>query len=333
MARTAVAAIDQLLRDSVNLDGAVVKAARTSRDWLLAQINGWPENDAEFPPLYPGINLHYGSFARRTKIRELDDIDLLIGIKGLGTTYTTDADGTVKLRVPHGIALRRLCHDGTHDLNSRRVIDVFVTRLTKVPLYRSAEIKRNRQAAVLSLSSYTWSFDIVPGFMTEADALGRTYHVIPDGHGHWMKTDPRIDRERTDSINGRHGGHLRNVIRLIKFWNKRRSVTTVPSYLIECMVLGFYENQPTRASARPEVEVPRVLRQIARSVLGSVEDPKGIQGDINKLSREERSEVSSQASRHAQSAESALAEQAGGDERGAIDHWRDVFGTYLPAYG
>ncbi len=333
MAKTAVAAINQLLRDSVNLDGDVVKTARTSRDWLLTQINGWPERDADFPPLYPEINLHYGSFARRTKIRELDDIDLMIGVKGLGTTYTTDADGTVKLKVPDGIALRQLCHDGTDELNSRRVINAFVTRLMEIPQYQNAEIKRNQQAAVLNLSSYTWSFDIVPSFMTEADVFGRTYYVIPDGCGHWMKTDPRIDKDRTDSINKKHGGHLWNVMRLIKFWNKRRSVTTMPSYLIECMVLGFYEDQWTQAAVRPEVEVPRVLRHIALSILGTFEDPKGIQGNINNLSWEDRSEISSKASSHAQSADSALAEQASGDERGAINHWRDVFGTDLPAYG
>lgn len=333
MAKTAVAAIDQLLRDSINLDGEVVKAARASRDWLLAQINGWPEKDSEFPPLYSEINLHYGSFARRTKIRELDDIDLMIGVKGLGTTYTIGLDGTVKLKVPDGIALRKLCHDGTDELNSRRVVNAFVTRLQEIPQYQNAEIKRNQQAAVLDLSSYTWSFDIVPSFMTQADMLGRSYYVIPDGQGHWMKTDPRIDRERTESINKKHGGHLWNVMRLIKFWNKRRSVTTMSSYLIECMVLGFYENQWTQASARPEVEVPRVLRHIALSVLGDVDDPKGIQGNINNLTWEVRSEISAKASSHAQSADSALAEQIRGNEGEAINHWRDVFGTDLPAYG
>lgn len=251
-----------------------MKAARASRNWLLTQINSWPENDSEFPPLYPDINLHYGSFARRTKVRELDDIDVMIGVKGQGTTYTTDADGTIRLKVPDGIALRGLCHDGTDELNSRKVVNAFVTRLKSIPQYQNAEIKRNQQAAVLNLSSYTWSFDIVPCFITEADLMSRTYYVIPDGHGHWMKTDPRIDKDRVETINKNHGGRLWNVIRLIKFWNKRRSVTTMPPYLLECMILDFYENQWTQASTRPEAEVPRVLRHIALAILGNFEDPK-----------------------------------------------------------
>jgi hypothetical protein len=333
MTRTAASAVNQLLQNSINLDGEVVKAARASRDWLLTQIASWPKNDAEFPPLYPGINLPYGSFARRTKIRELDDIDLMIGVKALGTTYTTDADGTVRLKVPDGIALRRLCHDGTDELNSRKVINAFVSQLKLIPQYQNAEIKRNQQAAVLNLSSYTWSFDIVPSFMTEVDLHGRTHYVIPDGNGFWMMTDPRIDNERTETIHKKHGGHLWNVMRLTKFWNKRRSVTTIPSYLLECIVLGLYESRPTQPSVRPEMEVPLVLRHIALSVLDNVEDPKGIQGDINNLSSEARVEISSKALSHAQSAEAAIYEQARGDERAAINHWRDVFGTDLPAYG
>ncbi|HEX8452432.1 MAG TPA: hypothetical protein VF647_10065 [Longimicrobium sp.] len=333
MAKTAVAAIDQLLRDSINLDQAVVKRARDSRDWLLRQISGWPEDGAEFPALYPQINLHYGSFTRRTKIKELDDIDLMIGLKGLGTTYTTEPDGTVKLKVPEEIALRRLCHDGTDELNSRRVINEFVARLKEIPQYQKAEIKRNEVAAVLSLSSYPWAFDIVPSFITATELDGRTYYVIPNGKGHWMKTDPRIDNERVESINARYAGHLWNVIRLTKFWNQRPSVKTVPPYLLECLVLDLYDQSSYQVTARPESEVARVLRQISHSILTDVADPKGIQQNINKLNWEDRTAVSAKASSHAASAAAALDAQARGEERAAINHWKDVFGTDLPAFG
>lgn len=333
MAKTVDAAIDQLLRDFINLNGEDVKAARASRDWLLGQISGWSEQDADFPELYPGINQHYGSFARRTKIRELDDIDLMIGLKGLGTTYTAEPGGSIRLKVPDGIALRQLCHDGTDELNSRRVVNAFVSRLKEIPQYENSEIKRNQQAAVLNLSSQTWSFDIVPSFITAPEMDGRTYYVIPDGSGHWMKTDPRIDKERADSINQRLGGRLWNVIRLIKFWNKRRGVTTIPSYLIECMILDCYQNQCTEASARPESEVPRVLRHIAASVFAELEDPAGIQGNINTLTWEMRSDISSEALSHAQFADAAIYSQSRGDESAAIDAWGGVFGGSFPAYG
>ncbi len=41
---------------------------------------------------YPGIHIAFGSFARRTKIRPLDDIDLMFGLTGQGATYTILSD-------------------------------------------------------------------------------------------------------------------------------------------------------------------------------------------------------------------------------------------------
>ena len=333
MAKTAVAAIDQLFRESINLDGDDVIAARRSRDWLLKQVARWPNEDSSFPPLYPDIHRHYGSFARRTKIRELDDIDLMIGLMGLGTVYTDVGDGTLRLTVPEGIALRALCHDGSNYLNSRRVVNAFVHQLGSVPQYQHAEVKRNQQAATLKLASSPWSFDIVPSFLTAPDVDGNTYYVIPDGEGNWMRTDPRVDANRLDVAKSVFGGEILNVVRLIKFWNKRRSVMTMHSYLIECMVLDFYECRRSKVSARPEREVEGVFRHIASAVLAEVDDPKRIQGDLNQLTPEARRAISTKATEHANAACQAVFAQNAGDEKAAIDQWRTVFGTDLPSFG
>lgn len=50
--------------------------ARASRDWLIGKMNDF-ENDEVFPVSYPGSHIAFGSFARRTKISPLDDIDLI----------------------------------------------------------------------------------------------------------------------------------------------------------------------------------------------------------------------------------------------------------------
>ncbi|GHL16875.1 hypothetical protein ECZU23_53180 [Escherichia coli] len=46
------------------------------------------EKDDKFPVSFPAIHIAFGSFARRTKIRPLDDIDLMFGLTGQGATYT-----------------------------------------------------------------------------------------------------------------------------------------------------------------------------------------------------------------------------------------------------
>lgn len=79
MATTVNSAFSEFMKDIVNLDPDIVSAARASRDNLLENIAEF-DNQTDFFDLYDGFNVHFGSFARKTKCRELDDIDLMIGI-------------------------------------------------------------------------------------------------------------------------------------------------------------------------------------------------------------------------------------------------------------
>ncbi|MBL1704914.1 nucleotidyltransferase, partial [Klebsiella pneumoniae] len=100
----------------------------------------------------------FGSFRRRTKIRPLDDIDLMLVFTGEGTTYTEYADKIV-LNVPEDAdKLRKLVNDdGT--LNSIRVIEKIKSSLSIIPQYKKAEIHRRQEATTLELSTYDWVFD------------------------------------------------------------------------------------------------------------------------------------------------------------------------------
>lgn len=330
MARTVNGAFEEFLKESVNLDPNDTSSARSSRDWLVKQINILPSKHADFLAMYKEVHIHYGSFARRTKIRELDDLDIIIGLKSLGATYVDSGD-TVQITVPSNSAFQALCHDNSLLLNSRRVINTFVKALSDIPQYAKAELKRNGSAAVLNLSSYPWSFDIVPGFFTTPESDGRTYYVIPNGSGHWMKTDPRVDQARVPRINQANGGHVLAPLRLIKYWNRRPTMPTIPSYLLECMVLNYYEYR-NDASQYPDIEVISVLSYIAGAVLSSVQDPKKIQGDINSLDWEERLAIHSRASQDARRASSARELETAGDHRGSIRKWGEIFGPAFPEY-
>ena len=77
------------MKNIVNLDADVVSNARSSRDNLLENIAEFDNADGFFN-LYQGFNVHYGSFARKTKCRELNDIDLMIGISADGATYNAN---------------------------------------------------------------------------------------------------------------------------------------------------------------------------------------------------------------------------------------------------
>ena len=92
MAKSVISAFNEFLNNYVNLKSTKSKKARNSRDWLMEQIHSFTDKDNTFPKLYPEKDIFYGSFARNTKIRELDDIDIMICISSNGSVYNDYSD-------------------------------------------------------------------------------------------------------------------------------------------------------------------------------------------------------------------------------------------------
>jgi hypothetical protein len=332
MAQTVNAAFDQFLTDEVNLDPDRTEKARGSREWLYGQIASF-QTDATFPILWSEYNINYGSFARKTKVRPLDDIDMMVGLHAQGASYL-DASGICTVTVHNPSSnLQAFCNDYTNTLNSIKVINKFISKCGDVPQYAKADLKRNGSAAVLALQSYEWTFDIVPCFMTSLEWNNRNYYLIPDGSGNWKKTDPRIDRARAQTINGNHDGHVLNVVRIIKYWNRRPTMPAMSSYLLETIILDYYETKATKASQFVDLEIAPVLEYISTHIYSSVNDPKGIQGDINNLSWDDRTKISNRASTDQQRALEARQLETNKDHKGSINKWREIFGSDFPTYG
>lgn len=330
MATTVNSAFSEFMGNKVNLDSNDTKTARSSRDWLVDQIHKF-DNEEGFPTLYNGKDIFFGSFARRTKIRELDDIDIMIALNAQGSEYSNSTN-TIEITVADSAYdLIALCHDNTNKLNSRKVINKFVSSLKDVPQYEKAQIKRNQEAATLKLNTYTWNFDIVPCFFTKPEYDGRTYYLIPDGSGNWEKTDPRIDRDRVTAINQKHNGKVLDIIRIMKYWNKRSTKPSMGSYLFECMLLNHYESISS-CSDYIDIEVEEALKYIYSAVYGSVQDPKNIQGNLNNLSYDDKNKISDRALVDYNKAVEARNEEKEGDQKAAIEKWKGIFGDEFPDY-
>lgn len=330
MAKTVNGAFDEFLRETVNLDKDETITSRNSRDWLLGQIATLGE-DSDFPKLWQEFNVHYGSFSRKTKIRPLDDIDLMIGLHAQGNHYTEYSDKIEIMIIPQ-TNLKSFCNEFTNTLNSIKIINKFVKSLSAIPQYSNADIKRNQEAATLNLKSFDWKFDIVPCFFTSPDFMNRTYYLIPDGKGNWKKTDPRIDKERAQTTNQNHNGHLLDVIRIIKYWNKRLTMPSISSYLLETIILNYYESRFERASEYVDVEFPKILQHIETSIFHQVNDHKGIQGDINNLPWDERTKISNRAKGDKFKAIEAQGFESNNDHEKSINKWREIFGNEFPKY-
>jgi len=333
MATTVISAFNEFLKNRVNLDSNDVKSARSSREWLVGKIDDFPISDSSFPELYSEKDINFGSFARRTKKRPLDDVDIMICLNARGGTYNEYTHDNVHLTIDSNVKrLKDLCNPSTNTLNSIKVVNKFVSSLWSVPQYKKSEINRRQEAAVLNLTSYDWSFDIVPCFFAQEDYYGKTYYLIPNGNGNWKKTDPRIDRDRVSSINQNNNGNVLNAIRTMKYWNRRPTMPSMSSYLIENMLLNHYAYR-SDASEFVDIELPSCFLYIRDSIYNHVEDPKKIQGNINTLTYDEKTKIYNRANLDYIRSTEARSLEGGGYHRESINKWREIFGYDFPTYG
>lgn len=332
MVKTVEAAFEKFLKDYVRLDRIETDKALKSRDWLVEQqIKIFPDKEETFPNLYIEKNIYFGSFARKTKIKYLDDIDIMIALNAENGSYIEYLDKIEIIVDENANMLRKLCFDDSNKLNSRKVINKFIELLNKIPQYEYAEIKRNHEAATLKLSSYKWNFDIVPCFFTKKDLNGDTHYLIPDGNGNWKKTDPRIEKSIISDLNQINGGKLLDVIRIIKYWNKNSMAPTMPSYLLEVIILNYYQDNK-RIKQHINLEIPNVLNFIQEEIYNMIFSPDNPEVDINILTQEEKYKISQKAIEHSKISQNAINFASNLDNKKAIDEWRKIFGKEFSLY-
>jgi hypothetical protein len=328
MAKTVGTAFAEFNKDYVNLIADRTTKARSSRDWLINQLVNLPNKIDDFPKLFDNMSLKFGSFARNTKIIPLDDVDLLLAFSADGTTYTTHIYGqNYSLNVLESAKnLRKLCNDD-YTLNSIKVVNKIVNSLNQIEHYKKAKIHRRQEAATLQLDSYEWNFDIVPALHTDTN-----YYLIPDGSGGWKATDPRIDQKRVNEINQKHNGRILQIIRTLKYWNKRPNMPTISSYFFENLILDYF-NSKSETSTYIDVNLIKFWHHLQTAIYNSYQDPKGFQGELNNLTIDEKSKIATKASdAYKIGFEAYNAETKESDQEKAINKWRDIFGDSFPKY-
>ena len=332
MATTVNAAFEEFMKDIINLDPNIVSAARISRDNLLNNIAEFDEKDGFFD-LCDEFNVHFGSFARKTKCRELDDIDLMIGIAANGATYNQyDPWDNVRITASTINSAQKDCMSDDGTLSSTKVTNRFKSKLESVREYSRSEVRRNGEAVVLNLKSKDWSFDIVPCFHTVTESDGRAYYLIPNGQGNWKKTDPQKGKKHVTRTNQSKDGRLLELVRLCKKWNKVKNAKTIPSYMLETMIVD-YADSVSELSQWIDLRFRDTLKYIAGHITGPVYDKKGIQGDINHLSVSDRWGLQCKARADYEKACEAWQEEQTKNYKGAIKKWGEVFGSSFPEYG
>jgi hypothetical protein len=325
-------AFDQFRKQTVDLDAEAVKRARASRDYLFEQIQNLASKILGFPRLSGGY-LSFGSFARKTKVQTLDDIDMLILINGSGTRdnqSTSDPYGSW-LKITASDAPLSAFPDQLGYVNSTKVLNKIRDSLSTVPQYSKAEIHKNQQAVTLDLLSYPWVFDVVPA-VPVTDGNRTLYYLIPNGRGDWIRTDPRIDSDNISRTNTLHSGEFLPLMRLVKYWNDRPVKPILGSYYFETLVIKVF------SVAAQIKEYPEAIKYFFDAcpiyISGSCPDPKGLGPNLDaSYSAETKSKVIVAMQDDSKSAGYALMYKGMSDEKNAIYWWGRVFGSGFPTYG
>ncbi|MGV3524067.1 MAG: hypothetical protein ACO1RX_07580 [Candidatus Sericytochromatia bacterium] len=317
----------------MDLDSRQTDTARTSRNNLVNQLLRLDKSIAYFPDLSSKI-VFFGSFARRTKVRPLDDIDLMVELSGKNTIPVQASSDIYTYWVKVNSASSSLSNyvDNYGYLNSVKVLNKIRNSLSTVSHYSSADIKRNQQAVTLNLNSYSWIFDIVPTFKVLNNLNNIDYFLIPDGSGEWMRTNPLIDQANVSSLNSNHNGNLLPVIRLLKYWNILPGKPVLPSYYFETLILNVFRYCPVIS------EIPKALKYFFENVSAHVNsrclDPKNLGPDLDsKVLSTTKASFNLAIKAASDNAWYAVYHEQNSNHSLAIDCWKKIFGSEFPAYG
>lgn len=328
---------EDFIKYKVNLDPNRTQKARRSKINLQANIISLAER-GDMPVMYKEMYLDYGSFARRVKLRPLDDIDMMICMDGTHGKYTEiQSNSKYTIWIDEYAPKLNEKRDAAGNLNSKKVIELFKKELAQVGDFRSANLHRRGEAVTLQLKSYEWNFDIIPCFYTD-----KGFYLIPDGDGTWKKTDPRIDEARINKAENRircyypNAKDMRTFIRLMKYWKKVSWGDVISSYMFEQMLLTYIEQKGMTSDWQSNIR--DCLQSLSLQIKGSVMDPKGMQGDLNTLNIDKRYELSTIANTDFDIAKLAIREETMSGQfrsthQNAIQLWHNIFGNEFKLYG
>ncbi len=345
MAWTVWNAFDQFRRSVVDIDPQVTIKARASRDYLFDQIKDISRNYSNFPKLLTGDSfITFGSFARRTKIRPLDDIDFLVILDGANTAaennYYEQYKYKLKFVAPTiyfmssvpSFTIEQFA-DNNGYINSTKVLNTIKLHLSDVNSYAKAEIRKTMQAVTLNLKSYEWVYDIVPAIKINGAYGRKGFFLIPDGYGNWIATDPRIDAYNITQVNLKHNGKFLPTIRLLKYWNYRTYKPCLSSYYFETLAIKVFENCPQKITDFPNA-VKLFFDYCPHYLSIPCSDPKNLganlDANIDNLVKQKVINAMTNASLNARE---ALIYESQSNYKQAIDCWQRVFGSNFPNYG
>jgi hypothetical protein len=188
------------------------EAAAASRNYLLEQLNTGHMQKRIVD------DFMIGSYARRTALTPLDDIDLVFVID---PTYWQAGHQRLLGQKP----------------SPDKVLESFATALRR--RYKQTSVRLQRRSVGLLLSKA--KIDIVPAI---EDSSRANWIYIPDRiENTWIQSAPQIHTLVSTRVNKANGGRLKPLVRLLKFWNNRIPRTAqLKNFAIETIATRLFNH-------------------------------------------------------------------------------------------
>jgi hypothetical protein len=235
-----------------------------------------------------------GSYRRHTKTKKLKDVDIFVVVKRDG------AQGHLRDLGPSALLQElKTVLDEKYD-------DVVIDRMACVVGFGSDDIA---------------SFDVVPAFKRKPGG-----YEIPDIRADWINTNPKKHHEMTSAKNDACGDKWVPFIKMVKGANRELGDAVEPSFLLEVMGLKLV----TAPFTRFQDELLYFFATAAEHLDEPWPDPAGLGPDVNSMSLSQRQSAATTLTEAHAIAERAVWMEDNGQERGAVEEWRKLFGSRMP---
>ena len=271
---------DEEARKASTIQGQIREVLETRQDILKAELSG--------------------SYDRKTKIRPLHDIDILVVFD---PSVAYDAKGTM-------IKPRQLLSEIGKSMPALR---------RKIPRVGNSKLQdRSLNVAVDGIG-----FDLVPAFALQ----GGGYFISDRKQQEWIPTDPLKFAEQLTSLNQSDyfGERLIPFIKMLKWW-ANLSAPELKSYLIEVLILKCLQGMESFSDA-----CGNFFFQASKEILGSVCDP--VTGrEVNELLPLQRLELMRELRRNLSlTLDAQVAEKLGKPAKVSAQFFSQIFGPKFPA--
>jgi predicted nucleotidyltransferase len=167
------------------------------------------------------------------------------------------------------------------------------------------------------------SFDVVPAF----ERKGGGYEIPDARRGRWIATNPKVHAEITTAKNKACEKAFIPFVKMIKGMNREDEEPIKPSFLLEVMAYDLVKEP----FGRYPDEIRWFLASAADRVGNQWADPAGLGPAVNDTwSASDKANARAAISEWLAVAEEAIRLTDAGEERGAVEEWRKLFGSRMP---